>query len=57
VEFGKGETPIKEMLQLIKKNKWPIYCDIELEYEIPQGSDAVKEVIKCVDYCRKALME
>ncbi|HOV70997.1 MAG TPA: sugar phosphate isomerase/epimerase [Dysgonamonadaceae bacterium] len=55
MEFGKGETPVKEILQLIKKNKWPIYCDIELEYDIPQGSDAVKEVIKCVDYCKKAL--
>lgn len=56
VEFGKGETPIKEILQSIKKNNWPIYCDIELEYDIPAGSDAVKEVIKCVDYCKKALL-
>jgi len=24
MEFGKGETPVKEILQLIKKNKWPI---------------------------------
>lgn len=56
MEFGKGETPVKEILQVIKKNKWPIYCDIELEYDIPQGSDAVKEVTNCVDYCKKALL-
>lgn len=55
--FGEGETPIVEILQLIQKEKWPIVCDIEQEYNIPQGSDAVKEVIKCVEYCRKALVK
>ncbi|MDR1155908.1 MAG: sugar phosphate isomerase/epimerase [Bacteroidales bacterium] len=53
--FGEGQTPVVEMLRLIKKEKWPIECDIELEYDIPQGSDAVKEVAKCVAYCRAAL--
>ena len=56
MEFGKGETPVTEILQLVQKNKWPITCDIELEYDLPQGSDAVKEVAKCVEYCRKALV-
>lgn len=28
-EFGKGETPVKEILQFVQKNKWPITCDIE----------------------------
>jgi hypothetical protein len=28
---------------------------IELEYEVPQGSDAVKEVAKCLEYCKAAL--
>jgi sugar phosphate isomerase/epimerase len=55
-QFGKGETPVIEMLQLVQKNKWPITCDIELEYTIPDGSDAVKEVTKCVAYCREALL-
>jgi len=54
--FGKGETPVVQMLQLIQKNKWPITCDIELEYTIPEGSDAVKEVVKCVAYCKLALL-
>jgi len=39
----------------VQKNKWPITCDIELEYSIPNGSDAVKEVTNCVEYCRAAL--
>jgi sugar phosphate isomerase/epimerase len=53
--WGTGETPIKEILQLVKKNKWKIPASVELEYEIPEGSDAVKEVRKCVEYCRAAL--
>ena len=56
-QFGKGETPVNEMLQLVQKNKWPIECDIELEYNVPEGSDAVKEVVKCVAYCKAALVK
>ncbi|MDR1602643.1 MAG: sugar phosphate isomerase/epimerase [Tannerella sp.] len=53
--WGEGQTPIAEILQLIQKEKWPITCDIELEYEVPAGSDAIAEVSKCVEYCRKIL--
>ena len=56
MEWGKGETPISDILLTIKKNKWPIHPDIELEYPVPEGSDAVKEVKKCVEYCRKILV-
>ena len=55
IAWGTGETPIKEILQLVKKNKWDVPGSIELEYNVPEGSDAVKEVKKCVDYCRAAL--
>lgn len=54
--FGEGDTPIVEVLRLIQKNKLPIFADIELEYAIPKGSDAVKEVAKCVRYCKKSLV-
>lgn len=53
--WGTGETPIKEILQMVSKNKWKIPASIELEYQIPEGSDAVKETKKCVDFCRTAL--
>lgn len=53
--WGQGDTPIAEVLQLIKKNKYKIFPDIELEYDIPEGSDAVKEVSKCVQFCKDAL--
>lgn len=53
--WGQGQTPIKEVLQLLKKEKWPICADIELEYQVPQGSDAVAEVARCFQYCKEAL--
>ena len=55
--FGEGDTPVVDILQLIQKEKWPIHCDIELEYNVPQNSDAVKEVAKCVEYCKNALVK
>jgi sugar phosphate isomerase/epimerase len=53
--WGTGETPITAILQLVKKNKWKMPASVELEYTIPEGSDAVQEVRKCVEYCRTAL--
>ncbi|HXW04056.1 MAG TPA: sugar phosphate isomerase/epimerase [Vicinamibacterales bacterium] len=53
--WGTGETPIREILQLVKKNGWKMPATVELEYTIPEGSDAVREVGRCVDYCRQAL--
>ncbi len=53
--WGTGETPITQILQLVKKNKWKMPAAIELEYDVPEGSDAVREVKTCLDYCRRAL--
>ena len=53
--WGTGETPIKEILQTMKKNKYRFPASVELEYQVPEGSDAVKEVRKCLDYCKAAL--
>ncbi|MEX2568165.1 MAG: TIM barrel protein [Cyclobacteriaceae bacterium] len=53
--WGTGDTPIVEILQLMQKNKYQFPASVELEYPIPDGSDAVKEVQKCLDYCRRAL--
>jgi hypothetical protein len=55
VAWGQGQTPIKEVLQLMKKEKWTFPAEIELEYKIPEGSTAVAEVAKCVQYCKEAL--
>jgi L-ribulose-5-phosphate 3-epimerase UlaE len=53
--WGTGETPIKDILQLVKKNKWKMPATIEMEYEVPEGSDPVKEVHNCLEYCRRVL--
>ncbi len=53
--FGKGETPIADVLLLLKKEKWPIDVFVEMEYAIPEGSDAAKEVTRTIEYMRNIL--
>lgn len=53
--FGQGDTDIVPVLRYIRDNKLIFPADVELEYPIPEGSDAVQEVAKCVQYCREAL--
>jgi sugar phosphate isomerase/epimerase len=53
--WGQGKTPIKEVLQLMRKEKWTFPADIELEYRIPEGSNAITEVARCLQYCKEAL--
>jgi sugar phosphate isomerase/epimerase len=51
--WGQGETPIKEVLQLLKKERWPIRAYIEYEYR-GTGSP-VEEVKKCFAFAKQAL--
>lgn len=50
--FGQGDTPLTGLFDLLKRETWDFPCDIELEYAIPQGSDAVREVGVCNAYCK-----
>jgi hypothetical protein len=54
--WGQGDTPIKEILLLLKNKKYKFPATIELEYDVPEGSDAVKEVAKCVEYAKNILV-
>jgi sugar phosphate isomerase/epimerase len=66
VEFGKGDTPIKEALQTIRDNKWNIQATIEFEIPGPAGADGkprpwtpeerMQEMAKCLDYCKHCLV-
>ena len=51
--WGQGDTPIKAVLQLLKKEKYPIPAFIEYEYK--GNDDAVVEVKRCFQYCKEAL--
>ena len=53
--WGQGETPLRDVLQSMKKNKYKFPASIEYEYNTPEGSDVLTEVKKCVQYCRMAL--
>lgn len=50
--WGEGDTPIKQVLQLLKQKKYDIPANIEYEY---RGEDAVAEVRKCFQFIKDAL--
>ena len=53
VPWGQGETPIREVLQTLKKERWPIPADIEYEY---RGTGTpTEEVKKCYEFAKQAL--
>jgi sugar phosphate isomerase/epimerase len=52
VPWGTGDTPIKDVLQLLKRKKYDIPANIEYEY---RGEDVVAEVRKCFQFCKDAL--
>jgi sugar phosphate isomerase/epimerase len=49
--WGTGDTPIKEVLKLVQKNKYKFPCNIEFEYD----GDPVTEVGKCLQICKDTL--
>ncbi len=55
LKWGEGDTPIKEILLLLKNKKYNIPVTIELEYKIPEGSNAAKEVKICRDFAKQIL--
>jgi len=55
VPFGTGDTPLKQVMALLKTKRYPIVAIVELEYAVPPGSTAPAEVKKCLDYLRQAL--
>lgn len=54
VPWGQGDTPIREVLQLMKSEQYDFMATIELEYRV-EGSDPMAELKKCVQFCREAL--
>jgi len=55
--FGEGDTPIGEVLRLIRDNKWNMQATIEFEYKVPAGSDRMTELARYIKFCRDALLQ
>jgi len=53
VPWGQGDTPITQVLQLLKKEKWPVRAYVEYEHRGTAGP--VGEVKTCFDYVKRAL--
>jgi sugar phosphate isomerase/epimerase len=53
--WGQGDTPLKEILTLMREKKYKMPATIELEYDVPKDSNAVKETLKCRDYAQMML--
>jgi sugar phosphate isomerase/epimerase len=53
--WGQGDTPIKEVLLLMAKEKYAFPANIEFEYPVPEGSDLMTEMSKCLNYCKNTL--
>jgi len=53
--WGTGDTPMKPVLQLMKKEKYPFPANMEIEYQIPADSDIVTEGKKCFAFVKECL--
>ncbi len=53
--WGEGDTPIREILQLMKREKYDFMATLEMEHPIPEGSDVMTELAKCIQYCKDVL--
>ena len=54
-EWGTGDTPIKDVLQLLKREKYGFPANMELEYPIPPDSNIIAEAKKCFAYLKSCL--
>ena len=55
VPWGTGDTPITEVLQTMARERNQFQATIEMEHKIPEDSDTMTELAKCVAYCKNAL--
>jgi sugar phosphate isomerase/epimerase len=54
VQWGQGDTPIREVLQLLKREAWPIRAYVEYDY--PGHASPVDEVRRCLAYATRSMV-
>ena len=47
VPFGEGDTPIREVVQLIRERQYPIRCYVDCEYP---SSDRAQDIRQSIEY-------
>jgi sugar phosphate isomerase/epimerase len=55
-DWGTGDTPLKDVLQLLKKEKYGFPANLELEYSGLNASNIVDETKKCYAYIKSCLV-
>jgi sugar phosphate isomerase/epimerase len=55
VPWGQGDTPVREVLRLMRDQRYPFVATIEFEYAPPEDSDVLNEIGKCFQFCKAAL--
>jgi sugar phosphate isomerase/epimerase len=53
VPLGEGDTPIREVVELLQRERWPIRAHVEYEYR--GAGSPVEEVARCYDYVKRVL--
>ena len=52
--FGQGDTPIADVLHLLRDNIWSIQATIEFEIKVPEAS-RMAEIARAIQFCRNVL--
>jgi sugar phosphate isomerase/epimerase len=57
MSWGQGDTPLREILQFMKRERvtYPAFIELEHMNQLPAGASRTLEVYRCVEYCRAAL--
>jgi sugar phosphate isomerase/epimerase len=53
--WGEGDSPVREVLELIRDKKYPILGYIDCDYATAPGGDRVADVKKCLAYAKSVL--
>lgn len=55
VPWGQGDTEIRQILELMQREKYTFQATIELEYPVPAGSTRTAEIAKCLAFCKQVI--